>query len=108
MSAPASPLKRKLVYQLYHVASDSDDAIWTPIATCWPHKDGKGMNIPIPFIGHEITVKDDAGSIDRHSVGTTSAAASYAGWIVSGPSYQAENNAFILRIVRGEYSCPVR
>ncbi|MCP1469873.1 hypothetical protein J3E64_001555 [Sphingobium sp. OAS761] len=57
--------KRKPTHRVYHVTGDGEDSIWTPIAPCFPHKDGRGWNVPIPFIGRvvirEITDRESAG-----------------------------------------------
>lgn len=64
MTKENSSQKRKPTHRVYHVTGEGEDTIWTPIAACWPHKDGRGWNVPIPFIGRvvirEITAKDDA------------------------------------------------
>lgn len=62
MTKESSKPKRRPTHRVYHVAGEGEDAIWTPIAPCFPHRDGKGWNVPIPFLGRvvirEITAKD--------------------------------------------------
>ena len=37
--------KSKPSHRLYQVAGEGKNAIWTPVAAAWPHRDGKGFNI---------------------------------------------------------------
>lgn len=49
-----SKAKRKPTHRLFHVTGEGDDAIWTQVAAAWPHKDGKGFTIPVPFLGRVV------------------------------------------------------
>lgn len=42
MSEKAPPTHR-----VYTVRGEGDDAFWTRIGSCWPHKDGKGFNLQL-------------------------------------------------------------
>lgn len=60
----AQPNQNRPSHRLYQVAGEGKVAIWTPICSAWPHKDGKGFNILVPFIGkivmREIAAGEDA------------------------------------------------
>jgi len=53
---------RKPSHRLYQVVGEGKAAIWTPIASAWAHRDGKGYNILVPFIGK--IVMREAGAQD--------------------------------------------
>ncbi|MDQ0465572.1 hypothetical protein QO010_003361 [Caulobacter ginsengisoli] len=69
MTTKTNNAKRKPpTHRLYHVAGDGPDAIWSQVAAAWPHADGKGFTIPVPFLGRivmrEIGDKaDDQGAL---------------------------------------------
>ena len=33
------------LYRVIKGRTEHDKAIWTPVAVCWPHKDGSGFNV---------------------------------------------------------------
>ena len=37
--------RRKPTHRLYRVMGDGQGAIWTPIGSAWPNKDGQGFNL---------------------------------------------------------------
>ena len=41
-------------HRLYQVSGEGKSAIWTPVASAWPNKDGKGFTILVPFLGRII------------------------------------------------------
>lgn len=41
-------------HRLYQVTGEAKSAIWTPIASAWANKDGKGFTILVPFLGRVI------------------------------------------------------
>ncbi len=56
----------KPTHRIYIVTGEGNEAKWTPIAACWPNKDGKGFNIEctaVPLQGRlvmrEARAKDE-------------------------------------------------
>jgi hypothetical protein len=55
-------------HKLYRVVkgrTNEDKTVWTPIAVCWPHKDGSGFNVKFKFNeaptnGGEYVMRADA------------------------------------------------
>jgi hypothetical protein len=52
-------------HRLYQVVEEGKSVIWTPVASAWVHKDGKGYNILVPFIGKIVMREVDARSDDQ-------------------------------------------
>ncbi|MBX9683021.1 MAG: hypothetical protein K2X41_04455 [Hyphomicrobium sp.] len=37
------------IYRVIKGRTNLDKDIWTPVAVCWPHKDGSGFNVKFKF-----------------------------------------------------------
>ena len=37
------------LYRVIKGRANLDKDIWTPVAVCWPHKDGNGFNVKFKF-----------------------------------------------------------
>jgi hypothetical protein len=52
MTQPTTTSGNRPTHKLYRVIkgrTKEDKAVWTEVATCWPHKDGSGFNVKFKF-----------------------------------------------------------
>jgi len=73
-TAPTAP-KNYSTHKLYRVIkgrTNLDKDIWTPVAVCWPHKDGSGFNVRFnanetPAKGGEYVMRRDTRTASNAS-----------------------------------------
>jgi hypothetical protein len=52
MTTTTTTSKNGPTHKLYRVIkgrTKEDKTVWTPVASCWPHKDGSGFNVRFRF-----------------------------------------------------------
>jgi hypothetical protein len=52
MNTTTTTTKNQPTHKLYRVIkgrTKEDKTVWTPVAACWPHKDGSGFNVKFKF-----------------------------------------------------------
>ncbi len=62
-----TPAKNSPSHKLYRVIkgrTEHDKSVWTPVAVCWPHRDGSGFNVKFnvneaPAPGGEYVMRRD-------------------------------------------------